>query len=114
MVRLFWVMMLLLVACSNAKKPFVLPETAPGGWRLTETKHEGAKTAGVYEGAGTVRVEVEDMGAQAVAFEKAQRTRSQPDMVFFDKGSYFVIVRWEHADREALRQLVRALQKQEK
>ena len=38
-----------------------------GGWRLKDTKHEGTKTVGVYEGPGTVRVEVEDMGAQAVA-----------------------------------------------
>ena len=109
---LWMAVFVLLVACSSASKPFVLPETAPGGWRLKETKHEGVKTLGVYEGAGTVRVEVEDMGVQAVAFERAQRTRSQPDMVFFDKGSYFVIVRWEQADREALKQLVRQLQKQ--
>ena len=109
------VLLLLIVivtgACSSAKKPFVLPETAPGGWHLKETKHDGAKTLGVYEGQGTVRVEVEDMGAQAVAFERAQRTRPQPDTVFFDKNGYFVTVRWDNSDREALRQLVRELQK---
>jgi hypothetical protein len=98
-------------ACSTAKGRFVLPDTAPGGWRLKETKHDGAKTFAVYEGQGTVRVEVEDMGAQAVAFERAQRTRAQPDTVFFDKDGYFVTVRWESADRQALRQLVRELQK---
>jgi hypothetical protein len=109
------VLLLLIVivtgACSSAKKPFGLPETAPGGWRLKETTREGARTLGVYEGQGTVRVEVEDMGAQAVAFERAQRTRPQPDTVFFDKDGYFVTVRWEGVDREALRQLVRELEK---
>ena len=108
---LLLLMLVLLEACSSANKPFMLPETAPGGWRLKEKKHEGPRMLGVYEGPGIVRVEVEDMGAQAVAFEKAQRTRSQPDMVFFDKGSCFVTVRWGQADREALKLLVRALQK---
>ena len=110
------VLLLMLVvlseACSSGSRPFELPGTAPGGWHLKETRRKGAKTLAVYEGPGTVRVEVEDTGAQAVAFERAQRTRSQPDMVFFDKGAYFVTVRWEQADREALKQLVRTLQKQ--
>jgi hypothetical protein len=108
---LLLLLFVLLEACSSANKAFVLPETAPGGWRLKETKHEGVKTSAVYEGPGTARVEVEDMGAQAVAFEKVQRTRSQPDTVFFDKDRYFVTVHWEQSDREALRQLVRELQK---
>jgi len=110
---LLLLLMVLLEACSTAKQPFVLPESMPGGWRLKETKHEGVKTIGVYEGQGAVRVEAEDMGASAVAFERAQKTRSQPDMVFFDKGQYFVTVRWEQADREALRLLVRELQKKQ-
>jgi hypothetical protein len=101
----------LLEACASADKPLVLPETAPGGWRLAETKHEGAKMFAVYRGPGTVHVEVEDMKVQAVAFDRAQKTRPQPDTVFFDRGRYFITVRWEQADREALKQLVRALQK---
>jgi len=108
---LLLLVLVVLEACSSAKKPFPLPETTAGGWRLKETRHDGSKTAAVYEGPGIVKVEAEDMGAQAVAFERAQRTRSQPDMVFFDKGSYFVTVRWEKADREALKLLVRELQK---
>jgi hypothetical protein len=32
-------------------------------------------------------------------------------MVFFDKGTYFVTVRWERADREALKLFVRELEK---
>jgi hypothetical protein len=110
---LFLLLVIVLDGCSGAKKPFKLPEKAPGGWQLKETKKEGAKTLAVYGGPGTARVEIEDMGAQAVAFERAQRTRSQPDMVFFDKGNYFVTVRWEQADRDALRLLVRELEKQE-
>jgi hypothetical protein len=109
---LLLLVLFLLEACSSPAKPFVLPETAPGGWHLRETKREGAKTLGVYEGPGTVRVEAEDMKVSAVAFERAQKTRAEPDMVFFDKGVYFVTVRWEQADRETLKLLVRELQKQ--
>ena len=106
-------LILMLEACSTARKSFVLPENAPGGWHLKETTHEGSKTVGIYEGPGKVTVEVEDVGQQAVAFERAQKTRSQPDSVFFDKDRYFVTVRWDQADREALKMLVRALQKQQ-
>ena len=104
--------LVLLEACSSPDKPFVLPETVAGGWHLKETKRDGTKTLAAYEGPGTVRVEAEDMKVQAVAFERAQKTRPEPDMVFFDKGVYFVTIRWEQADREAVKQLVRTLQKQ--
>ena len=104
-------LVVLLGACAGAKKPPALPETAPGGWHLQEAKQEGSKTIGTYVGPGTVRVEMEDMGSQAVAFERAQRTRARPDMVFFDKGAYFLTVSWEKADRNALKQLLRALEK---
>ena len=113
MPRVLWLLLIVLLqACSSANKSFVLPQHTPGGWHLKETKHEGAKTLGVYEGPGKVSVEAEDMGVPAVAFERTQRTRSQPDTVFFDKGRYFVTVRWEQTDRDALRLLVRELQKQ--
>jgi outer membrane biogenesis lipoprotein LolB len=103
-------MALLLAGCRSANKQPVLPETAPGGWHLRETKQEQSKTIGVYEGQGSVRVEVDDTGSQAVAFERAQRTRQRADMVFFDKGVYFVTITWEKADREAVRQLIRDLE----
>ena len=32
--------------------------------------------------------------------------------VVFDKGKYFVLLKWEQADRQALKAFVRALQKQ--
>jgi hypothetical protein len=111
MPRLSLVLMAILLAACSAAKPPVLPETAAGGWHLKETKHEQSKTIGIYDGPGTVRVEMEDLGSQAVAFERAQRTRAQPDMIFFDKGNYFVTVHWENADREALKQFVRDLEK---
>jgi len=96
--------------CARSKEP-VLPESAAGGWRLQETRREPKKTMGTYQGPGTVRVEVVDTGASVTAFDLAQRARPRPDTVFFYKENYFVTVKWEGADREALKLLVRDLEK---
>ena len=82
-----------------------------GGWRLQESKREQKKTTATYRGPGTVRIEVEDTGASVNAFDRAQRARPQPDTVFFYKEKYFVTVKWEGADRDALKSLVRDLEK---
>ena len=111
MSRLLPVLLVLLGGCAHRGSQPALPETAAGGWRLTESHHEGSKTRGTYEGAGVVRVEVEDTGSSGVALDRAQRTRPEADMVFFYKGNYFVTVRWEKADRDALKGLVRELEK---
>jgi hypothetical protein len=92
-------------------KDLMLPESAAGGWRLQETRREPKKILGTYQGPGTVRVEVVDTGAPVNAFDLAQRARPQPDTVFFYKENYFVTVKWEGADREALKLFVRDLEK---
>jgi hypothetical protein len=66
----------------------------------------------VYEGAGKLTVDLYEAQASGTAFEMSQHWRSSPDTVVFDKGRYFVEVKWEHADRQALMAFVRALQKQ--
>jgi hypothetical protein len=45
------------------------------------------------------------------AFEMTQQWRAAPNTVFFDKGRYFVVVKWEQADRKALTAFVRGMQK---
>ena len=101
----------MLGACAHPSKEPVLPETAPGGWRLQETKREQTRIVGTYQGPGTVRVEIEDTGSSGKALDRAQRRRAQPDTVFFYKGNYFVTVKWEQADRDALKLFVRDLEK---
>ena len=101
----------ILGACAHPGKDLVLPETAPGGWRLQETKREQTRITGTYQGPGTVRVELEDTGSSGKALDRAQRTRARPDTVFFYKGNYFVTVKWERADRDALKLFVRDLEK---
>jgi len=101
---------MLLAGCGSPPRQAALPETAQGGWRLTEIRRQPPKTFGTYEGAGVVHVEVEDTGSSGVALDRTQRTRPEPDTVFFYKGNYFVKVRWEKTGREALHSLVRELQ----
>jgi hypothetical protein len=110
MSRVLLLTLILLSGCARRAGQPVLPDTAAGGWRLTGSRQEGSKTLATYEGAGTVRVEVEDTGSTGVALDRVQRTRQEPDMVFFCTGDYFVIVRWEKADRAALKGLITALE----
>jgi hypothetical protein len=97
--------------CARRSKGPLLPESAAGGWRLQDMQREQKTTTATYQGQGTVRVEVEDTGASVTAFDRAQRARPQPDSVFFYKENYFVTVKWEGADREAVKLFVRDLEK---
>jgi len=101
---------LLLGACARRSHPFVPPETMPGGWRLKDVKREPARSIATYEGAGSLQVEVDDMGSFEKAFDRAQRTRPETNMVFFNKGNYFAVVRWQQADRDAVRAFVKELE----
>ncbi|HTT65974.1 MAG TPA: hypothetical protein VMG35_29190 [Bryobacteraceae bacterium] len=65
-----------------------------------------------YGGAGKVTVDLYETKASGTAFEMTQHWRAAPNTVFFDKGRYFVVVKWEQADRNALTAFVRALQKE--
>ena len=64
-----------------------------------------------YEGAGKLTVDLYEAKVSGAAFEMTQHWRATPDTVFFDKGVYFVVVKWEQADREALKAFVRALER---
>lgn len=103
--------MIPLLACTGrAPRAFTFPENMPGGWRLKDTRREGVRTFGTYEGPGTLTVEVEDVGSFEAGLDRAQRTRPEANMVFFNKGNYFVTVRWQQAEREALRKFVKDLE----
>ncbi|MGA2738449.1 MAG: hypothetical protein ABSG65_13495 [Bryobacteraceae bacterium] len=65
-----------------------------------------------YEGAGQATVDLYEAKISGTAFEMTQHWRAAPNTVFFDKGRYFVLVKWEKADRQALTALVRGLQKE--
>lgn len=106
--------------------PDIFPETVAGVWRRTDvhdlsaseapdpvprTSVERLKTA-AYEGPGKVEARVYQLASVAVGLDLAQRWRPSADTVFFNQNIYFVVVRWQVADRKALQAFVADLQKQ--
>ena len=116
---------LLFCACRKAPPPRNLfPAAMPGGWRRTalrdmppseapdpvpRTSITNLQTA-TYEGPGKLEARAYELTASAVALDLVQRWRPSADTVFFYRGRYFVVVKWEQADRKALQAFVRALE----
>ena len=106
-------------ACSPPASPpeTLLPATVAGSWTRTSV-HATTPIAGalrafeaVYEGSGSLTAAVHETKVSGVAFELQQHWKSEPNSVFFSKGRYFVLIKWQQADRRALTVFVRALEK---
>ncbi len=119
--RRFWIVpFLLLAACGKPPRDAatLLPDPVAGTWHRTSLQSTPpAKPAllrefqAAYAGPGKLTVDLSEAKVSGTAFEMTQHFRATPDTVFFDKGKYFVVVKWEQADRAALTAFVRALQK---
>jgi hypothetical protein len=81
----------------------VPPPGTPGVRRLINA---------LYDGPGTVMVDIYEMDSPAGGLEMVQKWRPVANTVVFYKGKYFAAVKWEQADREALQEFVRGLEKQ--
>jgi len=118
---------LALGACGrNAPPPADLfPETVANVWRraavrnlavseapdpVPRTSVERLQTA-AYEGPGKLEARVYELSSFGVGLDLAQRWRPAADTVFFNRGRYFVVVKWQQADRKALQEFVRELEK---
>ena len=125
MTRRKWLCLTLpLAACRRrAEMPAgLLPETMPGGWRRTSTGQPSGALDPVpagavedtriaaYAGPGTLEAHVYRLSSAAVGLDLAQRWRPSADTVFFNQGPYFVVVKWQSADRKALQEFVKALE----
>lgn len=100
----------------------LLPETMPGGWtRVSTGEFSGARDpvpgnaveqsrAATYKGTGTLEVHVYQLTSAAVGLDLAQRWRPSADTVFFNQGVYFVVVKWQSADRKSLQEFVSAME----
>ncbi len=66
--------------------------------------------AASYEGPGTLEVHVYQLTSPAIGLDLTQRWRPSADTVFFNQGVYFVVVKWQSAERKALQQFVSALE----
>ncbi len=101
----------------------VFPETAAGGWQrasledvpVSEAPDPVPRTAvervrrAVYRGPGGTELEARayQLGSPGVGLDLVQRWRPSADTVFFNRGKYFIVVRWQKADRQALREFVK-------
>src|ERR1039458_4327179 len=96
----------------------VLPASVGGVWQRKSLRDIPPPRPSIvrafeadYEGAGKLTVTLYETKVSGTAFEMTQHWRASPDTVFFDKSRYFVLVKWEQADRKALTTFVRGLQK---
>ena len=122
MTRRYWtVCALVWSACSQPPRgaESLLPASLGGAWQRKSLRDIAPPKPSVvrafeadYEGAGRVTVDLYEAKVSGTAFEMTQHWRAAPNTVFFDKGRYFVVVKWERADRQALTAFVRGLQKE--
>jgi hypothetical protein len=121
---LAWV--LALAACRHAPAPPPDPFTeVVGAWHrtaLTELPPSSPPDpvppsaiqrirAATYEGPGKLDARVYQLTSPAVALDLAQRWTPAPDTVFFYADRFFVLIRWQTADRKSLHDFVGTLEK---
>ena len=63
-----------------------------------------------YEGPGKLEARAYELTSKEVGLDLAQRWRPSADTVFFWTGDYFVVVKWQEADRTALQEFTRAIE----
>jgi len=126
MTRRAWVLLpLCLAGCRKAgPPPDLFRKTAGGGWKLTglrvisasdapdpvpRSMVERVQIAG-YEGPGKLEARAYELTSPAAGTDLERRWRPSSDTVFFARAQYFIVVKWQMADREALRAFVRDLE----
>ncbi len=101
-----------------------LPETL-GGWQRTNVRDVPAADASPivprpsvraireadYQGSGRLTVRIYELTSEPVALDLAQRWPPKADTVVFYQRNYFVVVNWQQADRQALHNFVRELER---
>jgi hypothetical protein len=112
-------------ACGRVEPmPDLFPELAAGEWHRTSlhdlpagespdpvprTSIDRIQTA-TYQGPGKLEARVYQLTSPAVGLDVVQRWHPSADTVFFNQGRYFVVVKWQEAERNALRAFVRELE----
>ena len=101
------------------------PETVANVWRRAAVRNPPVSEApdpvprtsverlqvAAYEGPGKLEARVYELSSPGVGLDLAQRWRPSADTVFFNRGRYFVVVKWQAEDRKALQEFVRELEK---
>jgi hypothetical protein len=116
------VAMTALCACDGkAPMPDVFAETIAGWHRVggvSSTRDDGSPVKNAeqtvkatYEGPGKLEARIYALPTSAMALDVVQRWTPAADTVFFYGDRFFVVVRWEAADRQALQAFVSELEK---
>jgi len=116
----------LLAGCHStvALPPNLFPAQAAGGWRLVVKRavpvseapdpvprnEIGQLQEGLYEGPGKLAARVYVLSSATVGQVLSQRWRPSADTVFFSRGRFFVVVKWQAAERQALESFIRELE----
>jgi len=116
-----------LAGCGGAREPAVepFPDTVAGVWRCTERRQVPVSEApdpvprtavrrlevAEYAGPGKLQARAYELTSKEVGLDLAQRWRPSADTVFFWTGRYFVVVKWQEADRRALQAFTREMEK---
>ena len=101
-----------------------LPETVAGVWRRKEWHDMPLSEApdpvpqsslrrfesALYHGPGVIQARAYQLTSKAVGLELAQRWRPSADTVFFWAGDWFIVLKWQDADRTALQAFTREVE----
>jgi len=118
--------LLLLGACKQGAAPPVFPSSVSDAWRLKSSQSFAADSApelirkigtrgwwrAGYEGPGSATIELYELTATPGGLEMVQKWRPAADAVVWYTPRYFVVVKWQSADRAAVGVLIRSLEKQ--
>ncbi|HEY1240508.1 MAG TPA: hypothetical protein VGF16_08115 [Bryobacteraceae bacterium] len=113
-------------ACQRSNPPpNLFPPTVAGVWHRTALRELSPGEApdpisrsvinrleaASYEGPGKLEARVYELESPGVALEMVQRWRPSADTVFFYRQKYFVVIKWQDADRKALTAFVNEVEK---
>lgn len=119
-----WLAVVLCGCHREAPLPDLFPPSVAGVWRRTalanppvsSTPDPVPRTAvnrlqtATYEGPGKLEARAYELDSPAVALDLVQRWRPSADTVFFYRDRFFVVVKWDQAERKALEAFVRELE----
>lgn len=128
MSRRNWMWLALAIGACGRNVPLpadLLPATVANVWHRAAARNLAVSEApdpvprtsverlqvAAYEGPGKLEARVYELSSPDVGLDLAQRWRPSADTVFFYRGRYFVVVKWQQADRKALQEFVRELEK---
>ncbi len=122
--RCLWLAVVLCGCHSAAPLPDLFPPTVAGVWHRTALANPSLSSApdpvprtavnrlqtAAYEGPGKLEARAYELDSPAVALDLVQRWRPSADTVFFYRDRFFVVVKWDQAERKALEAFVRELE----